>query len=81
MMGGFIFFVLGRSGMEESLRAGAGCCSAVACFIRCRVPGFTPSLTRLGAKLTLLATAKGSASAPSSCASPRGLSSSEPVIC
>lgn len=57
MMGGFTFFVLGRSGMEGSPRAGAGCCSAVACFIRCRVPGFTPSLTSLAAKLTPLATA------------------------
>lgn len=28
MMAGFIVFVLGRSGMEGPLRAGAGCCSA-----------------------------------------------------
>lgn len=82
MMAGFIVFVLGRSGVEGSLRAGAGCCSAVACFIHCRVPGFTPSPTRLRAKLTLLATAGAGFSFRSfQLCLPPGLSSSEPVIC
>lgn len=77
--GGFIFFVLGLSGMEGSLRADAGCCSAVAGFIRCRVPGFTP---RRSAKLALLATAGAGFSFRSfQLCLPLGLSSSEPVIC